>query len=138
MISALVILAVAGISLFIGYKIGAHDALDNAEDVINNAVIVGEDIVLPKPVNNGMGLLRPGIGAPYEPMSVYREYKPIKDAVEYTVYFHKDGVKNRLDTEITLKDLDVDTVENVEDLVKNKIFAMIEAGEYKPADKAIE
>jgi hypothetical protein len=47
MISALVVLVVAGVSLFIGYKIGAHDALNNAESVINNAVVVGEDIVLP-------------------------------------------------------------------------------------------
>lgn len=69
-------------------------------------------------------------------MNVFREYRPKKECIEYTVYFFLPGdveTKYRLDTEVTLEDLSA--MKDPEGEIHAKIMKMIADHEYRLAYK---
>ena len=79
------------------------------------------------------------IDSKYGPIQVYREYKPLSDSIEFTIYFRKDGTKWRVDLDVKTDDFAEIPIEaEAEDYVMGLFYAEVEAGNYKDARYAID
>jgi hypothetical protein len=71
----------------------------------------------------------------FGPIQIYRELKPTKNEVEFTIYFRKDGKKWRIDLVE-----DADDMQNLhaEEYMWDRFYAAVEAGNYRDATIAID
>lgn len=66
-------------------------------------------------------------------ITVFREWDPREDEIEYTVYFTVDGIKYRHDFRLKTEDFENIVQEEQENFVRNKMIDNILAGEFSRA-----